>query len=721
MADATDQSRLVAWPGAWNPLGVTCDQHGANVALWSENAERVELCVFGENGAETRYELQERTFHTFHGYVEGLHPGQLYGFRVHGPWDPGRGQRFNAAKLLADPYARAFSGTYRLDPALSGHVGRDDMVRNDTDSAPYVPKSVIVDDHFDWGSDRPPQTPWDNTVIYEAHVKGMSARHPKVPPHLRGTYRGMAHPAVIDHLLGLGVTAVELLPVHQFVDEHHLLEHGLTNYWGYNSLGFFAPHAAYSSSGSRGQQVTEFKRMVKELHAAGLEVILDVVYNHTAEGSHLGPTLCYRGIDNTHYYRLSSGRFYTDYTGTGNTLDASQPHVLQLIMDSLRYWVTEMHVDGFRFDLASALARSFHDVDMLGNFLTTIQQDPVLRRVKLIAEPWDIGAGGYQVGEFPPLWTEWNDKYRDCMRDFWRGASGIGELGWRLTGSADLYASEGRRPYASINFVTAHDGFTMRDLVTYEHKHNEANGEHNRDGTDNNRSTNHGVEGESSDPALNETRHRHIRALYATLLFSTGVPMITMGDEVGRTQHGNNNAYCQDNEISWMDWDLQPWQEDLLTCARYLGAVRSGHRALRQRFFFEGKSRGSSGEKDLAWFASDGTEVPAAVWNSVEARTVGMYLSGELRARGQRGEPISAQSLFMILHAGPEAISFTMPSMPYGPAFEPLVDTGRPDGHPAPGALIAPSGSTITVPGRCVLLYTTVSLPRIERRRKPRR
>ena len=717
----SEPGRLQAWPGTWNPLGVTCDDAGANVALWSEHAEAVELCVFGENGAETRYELQERTFHTFHGYVEGLRPGQLYGFRVHGPWDPGRGRRFNAAKLLADPYARAFSGTYRLHPSLFGHLGGDDMARNDEDSAPHVPKSVVVDDRFDWGDDRPPRTQWGDTVIYEAHVKGMTARHPEVPPHLRGTYLGMSHPAVIDHLLSLGVTAVELLPVHHFVHETHLLERGRTNYWGYNSLGFLAPHAEYSSTGTRGQQVSEFKRMVKELHAAGLEVILDVVYNHTAEGNQLGPTLCWRGIDNANYYRLSSGRFYTDYTGTGNTLDASRPHVLQLIMDSLRYWVTEMHVDGFRFDLASALARSFHDVDMLGNFLTTIQQDPVLRSVKLIAEPWDIGAGGYQVGEFPPLWTEWNDKYRDSVREFWRGSSGIGELGWRLTGSADLYASEGRRPYASINYVTAHDGFTMRDVVSYAGKHNEDNGEDNRDGTDSNRSTNHGVEGETTDPAVNDVRQRHIRALYATLMFSTGVPMITMGDELGRTQRGNNNAYCQDNVISWVDWDLQPWQQDLLACARFLGSVRGSHRALRQRFFFEGKSRNGTGEKDLAWFASDGTEVPAAVWNSAETRTVGMYLSGSLRARGDRGEPITASSLLLVLHSGAGAIDFTMPAMPYGPAFEPLVDTGTPDGQPSPAALIAPSGSVITVPGRTVLLFRTVALPRIERRRKPRR
>ncbi len=720
MTEPSDTPRLPAWPGTWNPLGVTCDADGANVSLWSENAEAVELCVFDDDGAETRYELQERTFHTFHGYVEGLHPGQQYGFRVHGRWEPGRGQRFNPAKLLADPYARAFSGQYRLDPAVFGHVGTDDMARNDADSAPFVPKSVIVDDRFDWGDDRPPRTQWGDTVIYEAHVKGMTARHPSVPPHLRGSYLGMSNPAVIDHLLSLGVTAVELLPVHQFVDETHLMERGLTNYWGYNSLGYFAPHAAYSSTGSRGQQVTEFKRMVKDFHAAGLEVILDVVYNHTAEGNHLGPTLCWRGIDNANYYRLSSGRYYTDYTGTGNTLDASKPHVLQLIMDSLRYWVTEMHVDGFRFDLASALARSFHDVDMLGNFLTTIQQDPVLRSVKLIAEPWDIGAGGYQVGEFPPLWTEWNDKYRDSVRDFWRGASGIGELGWRLTGSADLYASEGRRPYASINFVTAHDGFTMRDLVSYEHKHNEANTENNRDGTDNNRSTNHGVEGETTDPEINQARHRHIRSLYATLLFSTGVPMITMGDELGRTQHGNNNAYCQDNEISWIDWSLADWQRDLLACAQFLGSVRTGQKALRQRFFFEGKAQMGGATKDLAWFASDGTEVPAAVWNAAETRTVGMYVSGRLRTRGDRGEAVTAHSLFMILHAAPHAIDFTMPRAPYGPAFEPLVDTSRSDGQPSPSALITPSGSVITVPGRSVQLFQVVTLPKVERRRMPR-
>ena len=715
-----DQGRQ-AWPGRWYPLGVTCDDSGANVSIWSENAEGVELCILGENGEETRYELAECTFHTFHGYIPGLRPGQRYGFRVHGPWDPGRGQRFNPHKLLADPYARAFNGKLTMNPAIFGHVGSDDMAMNTDDSSPYVPHSVVVDDIFDWGADAPPRTPWGDTVIYEAHVKGMTRLHPDVPPHVRGTYLGMSHPAVIDHLLKLGVTAVELLPVHEFTDEGHLRELGLTNYWGYNSLGYFAPHHAYSSSGTRGQQVREFKQMVKELHAAGLEVILDVVYNHTAEGNQLGPTLSLRGIDNANYYRLSGGgRFYTDYTGTGNTLDASKPHVLQMIMDSLRYWVTEMHVDGFRFDLASALARSFHDVDMLGIFLSTIQQDPVLRTVKLIAEPWDIGAGGYQVGEFPPLWTEWNDKYRDCLRDYWRGASGIGELGWRLTGSADLYASEGRRPYASINFITAHDGFTMRDLVSYDHKHNEANGENNRDGTDNNRSTNHGVEGETTDRAINTARHEHIRALYASLMVSTGVPMITMGDELGRTQLGNNNAYCQDNEISWVDWDLEDWQRDLLECTRNLGAMRAEQRALRQRYFFDGRPVAETGEKDLAFFAADGTPVPDAVWNSASTRTVGMYLSGKLRSRDDRGEPISAKSLFVVLHAAGHPIPFTMPRAPYGPAFRPIIDTSQRDGLPPQTARIAPSGATITVPGRSVLVFETAELPRIERRTRRR-
>ena len=628
----------IAWPGNWSPLGVTYDGLGVNVAIWSEGAEAVDFCVFDDDGQETRYELAEATFHVFHGYVAGITPGTQYGFRVHGPWEPERGLRYNANKLLIDPYARAISGNIELAPALFGHEVGDDLVMNELDSVDIMPRSIVATNGFDWTGDRSPRTPWGDTVIYEAHVKGMTAQHPDVPEQLRGTYAGMAHPSVIEHLLSLGVTAVELLPIHHFVSEAHLLRNELTNYWGYNSIGFFAPHAGYSASGTRGQQVDEFKGMVKSLHAAGLEVILDVVYNHTAEDNENGPFLSFRGIDNRDYYRLTDeGRRYTDYTGCGNTLDASRPHVLQLITDSLRYWVEEMHVDGFRFDLASALARSLNDVDMLGNFITTIHQDPVLREVKLIAEPWDVGAGGYQVGEFPPLWTEWNDKYRDNIRDFWRGATGVGELGRRLTGSADLYASEGRRPFASINFVTAHDGFTLRDLVTYDHKHNEANREDNRDGNNDNRSDNYGVEGETTDRQINSIRHRQIKNMLATLLLSTGVPMITMGDEMGRTQQGNNNAYCQDNPISWLDWDLAEWEQDLLDFARSAVSLRSENRAFKRRFFFRGHAVTDAGQKDIAWIGPLGDELTDEEWNSVETRTIGMFVSGTMHSRDQWG------------------------------------------------------------------------------------
>jgi len=585
----------------WDPLGVTPDQHGgANVALWAQGATAVDLCMFDGQGREDRIPMTERVFNVFHAHLTDMPVGTHYGFRVEGEWNPLAGHRWNHNKLLLDPYARAIDGDFRLDPAVFGHVGSDDLTMSMTDSSPFVPRSVVVDDSFDWGDDRSPGTAWGDTVIYETHVRGITRRHASVPEHERGTYAGLAHPHVIEHLTTLGVTAIELLPVHHFVDETHLLEDGLTNYWGYNSLGYFAPHAAYSSLGSRGGQVTDFKRMVKALHAAGLEVILDVVYNHTAEGNQLGPMLSFRGIDNDDYYHLrDGGRYYADYTGCGNTLDVSKPHVLQLVMDSLRYWVLEMHVDGFRFDLASALARSFHDVNMLGNFMTTIQQDPVLRRVKLIAEPWDVGPGGYQVGEFPPLWTEWNDKYRDSIRDFWRGDTGIGELGWRLSGSADLYGSEGRRPFASINFVTAHDGFTLRDLVSYNTKHNEANLEDNRDGTDNNRSWNCGIEGETDDPEVLALRQRQLRNLLGTLLLSTGVPMLAGGDEFGRTQGGNNNAYCQDNDISWYDWNWEPWQSDLKVFASDVLELRRLHSA-----FGSGTS----------WRASPFTRVAPRTW-----------------------------------------------------------------------------------------------------------
>ena len=688
----------------WDPLGVTPDRHGgAHVALWAQGATAVDLCIFDEDGNEKRIPLTERMFNVFHRHVPDLPAGTRYGFRVDGPWEPAVGHRWNPNKLLLDPYAKAIDGEFVLDPSVFGHVGADDLVRNPLDSAPYVPRSVVVDDHFDWSDDRPPGTAWGDTVIYETHVRGITKLHPSIPEHERGTYAGLTHPAVLEHLTTLGVTAIELLPVHHFVDETHLLELGLTNYWGYNSIGYFAPHAAYSSTGARGGQVSEFKRMVKAMHAAGLEVILDVVYNHTAEGNQLGPTLSFRGIDNDDYYHLrDGGRYYADYTGCGNTLDVSKPHVLQLVMDSLRYWVEEMHVDGFRFDLASALARSFHDVNMLGNFMTTIQQDPVLRRVKLIAEPWDVGPGGYQVGEFPPLWTEWNDKYRDNVRDFWRGRTGIGELGWRLSGSADLYASEGRRPFASINFVTAHDGFTLRDLVTYDRKHNEPNLEHNRDGTDNNRSHNYGVEGETRDEIILDTRRQQLRNFLATLLLSTGVPMIAGGDEFGRSQRGNNNAYCQDNEISWYDWNWAPWQSDLKVFASQVLHLRRLHSAFRQRYFFAGLPLHAGGPKDLAWIKPDGTEIVEADWHSPDARTIGMFLAGEQHGLDEHGQPIRGESFLLLLHAGEDPQKFVLPGSPYAHGYLCVVDTST--GQAFEGGALLGAGSTITMPARSMIV-----------------
>ena len=669
----------------WDPLGVTPDgRGGANVALWAQGADAVDLCIFDEDGAETRVALTERMFDVFHGHIAHLPPGTRYGFRVHGPWEPERGWRWNAQKLLLDPYAYAIDGDFRLHPAVFGHEGSDDRVMDVQDSALYVPRSVVVDPTFDWEGDTPLGTPWGDTVIYETHVRGISKLHPDVPEELRGTYAGLAHPAVIDHFRKLGVTAIELMPIHQFIDEVHLIELGLTNYWGYNSIGYFAPHSQYAATGTRGQQVSEFKSMVKALHAAGLEVILDVVYNHTAEGNQLGPTLSFRGIDNDDYYRLQEDpRLYTDYTGCGNTLNVARPHVLRVVMDSLRYWVTEMHVDGFRFDLASALARSFYDVDMLGNFLTTIEQDPVLRRVKLIAEPWDVGPGGYQVGEFPPLWTEWNGKYRDCVRDFWRGASGISELGWRLTGSADLYASDGRRPFASINFVTAHDGFTMRDLVSFDHKHNQANLEDNRDGTDDNRSWNCGHEGLTADKGINALRGRQLRNFMATLLVSTGVPMISGGDEFGRTQQGNNNAYCQDNPISWYDWQWQPWQHELLAFTSRILTLRRDHPTLKQRFFFAGRPLHEGGPKDLDWLDVDGGELAEGKWDAPDTQTLGMFISGTAHDDG----------FLILLHAGSHDQPFTLPGVPYGVKYEVVADTR----HSEPPEQWCTAGDSLTL------------------------
>ena len=664
----------------WDPLGVWPDgRGGVRVALWARGADAVEFCTFDQQGNEHRAWLHERDFHIFHGAIADVPPGTRYGFRVHGPWDPITGKRWNPSKLLLDPYARAIDGAFQLNPAVFGHVGEDDLIRDASDSAPFVPRSVVVDDSaYTWNGDVAPAIPWQDTVIYEAHVRGLTMQHPDVPAELRGTYAGMAHPATTSYLTDLGVTAVELLPVHQFIDEVHLIERGLTNYWGYNSIGYFAPHGSYSSAGTRGQQVHEFKDMVKALHRAGLEVILDVVYNHTAEGNQLGPTLSFRGIDNTDYYRLEADapRYYRDYTGCGNTLNASRPHVLQVIMDSLRYWVTQMHVDGFRFDLASALARSFHDVDMLGSFLTTIAQDPVLRRVKLIAEPWDVGPGGYQVGEFPHLWTEWNGKYRDSIRDFWRGHGHLTDLGWRLTGSADLYASEGRKPFASINFVTAHDGFTLRDLVSYDHKHNECNGEDNRDGTDDNRSWNCGHEGPTDDPTINALRERQMRNVLATLILSTGVPMINGGDEFGRTQGGNNNAYCQDNPITWFDWEWDGWQHDLHGFVRSLLALRARHGALRQRFFLGGQPRFDGGPKDVAWFGTHGEELHPDAWHDQSIRTLGMYLSGDPSAE----HADDRVSFLTVIHAASDPGSFILPGDPWGSAYQLLVDTTEPQG-----------------------------------------
>ncbi|MEF9885506.1 glycogen debranching protein GlgX [Streptomyces sp. P9-A4] len=718
---ARERAGPPVWPGAPTPLGARCrvgpaGVAGTNFALWAGGAEAVELCLFTADGTERRLPLTELTHEIWHGFVPGIGAGQRYGFRVHGRWDPWTGARWNPAKLLLDPYARAVDGDYGrhgLPPEVYGHV-RDwpqqhvaDTVRDERDSAPYVPKGVVVQDEDDWSDDHRPKTPWQDSVIYELHVKGFTRLHPGVPERLRGTYAGLAHPAAVEHLVRLGVTAVELLPVHQFAHEDHLLRRGLRNHWGYNSIGYFAPHAGYSSSGTAGQQVGEFKRMVRALHAAGIEVILDVVYNHTAEAGELGPTLSLKGIDNRGYYRLQSdARRYADYTGCGNTLHVVQPQVLRLITDSLRYWVTEMGVDGFRFDLAAALARSMHDVDMLSPFLAVIAQDPVLRRVKLIAEPWDVGNGGYQVGAFPPLWTEWNDRYRDAVRDFWRGAlPDVRDLGYRLSGSSDLYAWGGRRPYASVNFVTAHDGFTLRDLVTYERKHNEANGEGNRDGTHDNRSWNCGVEGETEDPGINALRLRQQRNLLTTLLLSTGVPMLVAGDEMGRTQGGNNNAYCQDNETGWVDWTLpdSPGRDQLLALTRRLLALRHRHPVLRRRAFFSGRPQGADGLRDLAWFTAEGAEMTEPDWYAPTA-TLGLYLSGrDIPGRDERGRRITDDSFLAVLHAGARPLDFRLPGPPWAQTYELVVDTAREDQSAAPGT-VHRGGGTLTVGARSTVL-----------------
>ena len=606
---------VMLWPGEAFPLGATYTGDGTNFSLFSEAATRVELCLFDDDGKETRVVLPEFTALSWHCFLPGITPGQRYGYRVHGPWDPGQGQWCNPNKLLLDPYAKAIEGEWKWHESMFPyHFDNPDGSKNDLDSAAHMPKGVVVDPMFDWEGDQPPRTPWHKTIVYETHVKGLTKGHPRLPDHVRGCYGGLAHPETIDYLKTLGITAVELLPVHQFVQDSLLLERGLRNYWGYNSIGYFAPHNEYSCTGSRGEQVREFKGAVKALHRAGIEVILDVVYNHTAEGNHLGPVLSLKGIDNLAYYRTvgDNRRYYMDYTGTGNTLNMMHPHVLQLLMDSLRYWVLEMHVDGFRFDLASTLARELHDVDRLGSFFDLIQQDPVINRVKLIAEPWDVGEGGYQVGNFPPLWSEWNGKYRDSVRDFWRGTDQtLAEFGSRFTGSSDLYQGTARRPHASVNFITAHDGFTLRDLVSYNDKHNEANGEENRDGESHNRSWNCGTEGPTDNPDVLRFRERQLRNFLATLFLSQGVPMLCGGDEIGRTQNGNNNAYCQDNELSWYDWDHA--DQSLLGFTRDLIRLRSEHPVFCRRRWFQGRPIRGQDVSDIGWFTPAGSEMSMVI------------------------------------------------------------------------------------------------------------
>jgi glycogen operon protein len=658
---------------------------GVNFALFSEGASKVELCLFDNPTDSTpreTIELLEKRVHVFHSFVPGIKPGQLYGYRVHGPWDPERGLRFNPAKVLVDPYAQALANEVDWSASMFPYkIGAPDadLVIDETDNAAGAPKSVVVDNVFNWDNDRSPRTSWRNTIIYETHVKGFTMRHPEVPESVRGTYAGLASKAAISHFKKLGVTAVELMPVHEMIDDQLLIDRGLKNYWGYNTLSFFAPAGRYSSMGRLGEQVSEFKAMVKALHAANIEVILDVVYNHTAEGNHLGPSLSLKGIDNRSYYRLvgDSPRYYMDYTGCGNSLNMRHPQTLKLVMDSLRYWVTEMHVDGFRFDLASTLARELHDVDRLSAFFDIIHQDPILSTIKLIAEPWDVGEGGYQVGNFPDLWTEWNGRYRDAVRRYWKGDQAVAaELGFRLTGSSDLYELSGRRPHASINFVVAHDGFTLHDLVSYNQKHNDANGEQNRDGSDNNDSWNHGAEGETDNAEILELRERQKRNFLTTLMVSQGVPMLCHGDELGRTQRGNNNAYCQDNELTWLDWTLDERRRALLEFTQRVIALRNEQPVLRRRKFFSGGYVRGSGLKDIVWFRPDGQEMTGDDWNHPESRALGMMLGGDaIPTLDEQGEPIVGDTLLVLTNAYDKALDFVLPAIEWGECWEVLIDT----------------------------------------------
>jgi glycogen operon protein len=690
------------WPGEPFPLGATFDGSGANFSLFSEVAERVELCLFDDQGTETRLTLPQVTAFVHHGYVPGIQPGQRYGFRVHGAWAPEHGIRCNPEKLLIDPYAKSVEGGVEWAEAVFGYPFSDgpDGAPTASDSAPFVPKSVVISPFFDWADDRHPRTPWEDTIVYEAHVKGLTAAHPDVPEELRGTYLGISSQPIVAHLKSLGVTAVELMPVHQFVHDFRLHELGLRNYWGYNSIAYLAPHNEYTTYGQRGQQVQEFKQMVKTLHREGIEVILDVVYNHTAEGNDGGPVLSFKGADNPAYYRLNPDdrRRYVDYTGTGNSLNMRHPHVLQLIMDSLRYWVIEMHVDGFRFDLAATLARELHDVDKLSSFFDLIQQDPIVSQAKLIAEPWDVGEGGYQVGNFPPLWSEWNGKYRDEVRDFWRCAEhSVAEFGYRVTGSSDLYQPNGRTPYASINFVTCHDGFTLTDLVSYNDKHNEANGEHNNDGTTDNRSWNCGVEGPTDEEVVNALRRRQRRNLLATLMLSQGVPMLLGGDELGRTQQGNNNAYCQDDEISWYDWSQK--DVELLEYVRRLIRLRREHPVFRRREFFRGRPIQGDDVDDIGWFAPDGERMNDDMWKTGGNLAIGVFLNGAaLPNVGPRGERITDQSFFAMFNASDAGLDFVLPDAAFAASWCRVLDTAPDDvdealpvggdGHFAAGAAV---------------------------------
>jgi isoamylase len=701
---------MKVWPGEPYPLGATWDGKGTNFAIFSENATEVELHLFDrENDPQPAnvVRLRERTAFVWHGYLPDIGPGQYYGYRVNGRYDPARGLRFNPFKLLVDPYAKALAGPIRWEHhpfAYPFDQPGEDWVLDDEDSVVGVPKGVVIDPAFDWKGDRPPRTPLHRSVIYEAHVKGLTKLHPDVPEELRGTYAGLTHPAIIEHLRSLGITAIELLPIHEIVDDYFLVSKGLTNYWGYNTLNFFAPAGRYAASRDYGAQVNEFKEMVRTFHENDIEVILDVVYNHSAEGHHLGPTLSFKGIDNPTYYRLvqENPRFYIDYTGCGNSLNVRHPQTLQLIMDSLRYWILEMHVDGFRFDLAATLARELHEVDRLSSFFDIIHQDPVISQVKLIAEPWDIGEGGYQVGNFPILWAEWNGRYRDTVRAFWRGDAGtVAELGYRLTGSSDLYEHDGRRPYASINFVTAHDGFTLQDLVSYNQKHNAANLEENRDGDNHNLSYNFGVEGPTADPKIRAARAKQKRNFLATLLLSQGVPMICAGDEMGRTQDGNNNAYCQDNEISWIEWDLDDEDRELLEFVRKLAWLRHEHPVFRRRNFFQGRRIRGSQLEDITWFRPDGQEMTDEEWNSSTLRTFGMRLGGDAMIEwNEFGDRVTDDTYLLLLNADADDHSFTLPRSRPDVHWETVIDTNRPAVNE--GAEVLRGGKRFRLVGRSI-------------------